>query len=153
MSSESTILQLAESIRPSRLLAHEQFEFPAEGIQTVADVEAKLMSDSGREHDSRIWVCAHSVTDCFFYLHVRKGLTVRAMVLAETEDALWERVEGAPEPWEKSAFENETGFDSDDVEIVFGQHGRWPMPGDIATAADAMKYANAALDYWTNFSS
>jgi hypothetical protein len=57
-------------------------------------------------------------------------------------------VDGAIEPWEVTAFEDEVIFGPDDEEIPLVRENRWPVRGDIAIAPDAMKYADAALSYW-----
>lgn len=159
MSSISSILRLARTIRSGETdadsapqgddrFAEEEFVFPAGSIHSVSAVELLLLGESKNDTDSRIWVCAQSVTDCFFYVHVKQGRTVRALVLGETEDAQWERVEGTPEPWEEIAFESEAVFGPDDEEVSLGSNDRWPIRGDIAIAPDSMKYAHAALQYW-----
>src|SRR4051812_3541690 len=157
MSSASTLLVVTRRVKKpgaSAPLQHElqlteeEFDFPTGSLESVAAAEAKLQSDSMASGDSRIWICAQSVTDCFFYLHVEQGNTIRALVLSEIEGAQWERVEGKTEPWEREAFEDEVVFGPDDEEIPLVQDDRWPVSGDIAIAPDAMKYAHAALAYW-----
>ncbi len=62
---------------------------------------------------------------------------------------MWERVEGESEPWEREAFDGAAVESAEGEELTLGVDERWPMERDIARDADAMRYAEAVLEYWS----
>jgi hypothetical protein len=47
-----------------------------------------------------IWVASQPELEAFEYVHARGGQIVRELVYGCTQERIWERVEGAAEPWE-----------------------------------------------------
>lgn len=61
----------------------------------------ELMLQLSRELATDVlWLATQPAVDAFEYLHYRNGALVRELVYGCTEERVWERVEGAAQPWE-----------------------------------------------------
>lgn len=69
--------------------------------------EEELRDLSARLDTDVLWITFQSVVDAFEFHHWRKGVALRGLAFGcRAEERTWERVEGEPEPWEASAFED-----------------------------------------------
>jgi len=67
--------------------------------------EADLAGLSARLETDVLWLGFQSVVDAFQFHHWRSGQHSRALVFGcFHQERTWERVEGTPEEWERSAF-------------------------------------------------
>ena len=53
-----------------------------------------------RSAPEAIWLVSQQELEAFEYLHHRAGQVARALVYGCTQERIWERIEGAAEPWE-----------------------------------------------------
>jgi len=56
--------------------------------------------DRLRAAPEAIWIASQPELEAFEYVHARAGQIVRELVYGCTQERVWERVEGAAEPWE-----------------------------------------------------
>lgn len=81
-------------------------EFIGVMLSSCASVpELDLVALSLRFETDVIWLSFQSVVDAFEYYHWHTGTQLRALVYGSSDqERIWERIEGQPEEWEKSAF-------------------------------------------------
>jgi hypothetical protein len=66
--------------------------------------EDELAALSARLDTDVLWITYQSAADAFAFHHWRSGKHLRSLVYGYVEQFVWERVEGAPEQWERDAF-------------------------------------------------
>jgi hypothetical protein len=74
---------------------------PDDAFEAPEAVLAELSSHLGTDV---IWLGFQSTVDAFLFHHWRSGEKLRSLVFGCFEEAVWERVEGQPEPWEPAVF-------------------------------------------------
>ena len=76
-------------------LPEDAFEPP---VDSLVALSTKLGTDV-------IWLSFQSTVDAFEFHHWHAGIVLRSLVFGcYQEERTWERAEGQPEPWERTAF-------------------------------------------------
>src|SRR5688500_15113891 len=132
---------------PKEAAANTRIELSEHCLNDIGDTRALLRAVSASQKLELAWIVASSVTDAFLYSHFKNGRELRSLALGETEQFRWERVAGKPEAWERDAYRDEIVSNLRNRKCELGKRGRWPRVGDLALAPDAMKFANAALEF------
>lgn len=117
----------------------------------LAELSSQLETDV-------LWLSFQSVVDAFQFHHWRAGELLRSLVYGcFVEERKWERVEGAPEPWEREVFFSASDLqcnlkdlesDSAKSELQRVWRGGEIVPGRIEPSLDARECARKVAEHF-----
>jgi hypothetical protein len=122
----------------------------AQWIDQLIDLSAQLDTDV-------IWLSFQSLVEGFQFWHWKSGRSLRQLVYGcFTQEGIWERIEGEPEPWERNAFfalpQLEQGLPDYTPDVVQDLQQRWQageiLPGDFEPCIDAREAARQVAKFY-----
>jgi hypothetical protein len=149
---------MVQAIRDAYLAAvterHTQFFSIERALHESDCPEEELRLLAARLKTDVIWLSFQSTVETFEFFHWHNGAQLRCLIRAE---AVWERIEGDPEPWEQQAI-----FEADDLAEILDCYDdpterneveqiyleRILAPGNFNPLLDARETARAVAEFY-----
>lgn len=153
----NTVQAIREAYPTAITERHTQFFAIDRALHESDCPEDELRSLAARLKTDVIWLSFQSTVQAFKFFHWHNDAQLRYLVYGCTQERLWERIEGDPEPWEQRAIFDRVdlagildGYDDpterDEVERLYLE--RILAPGNFWPLLDARETARAVAEFY-----